>query len=279
MGLSARSVLYVPGHRGSMLAKIVSLGADLFVVDLEDGVPPTEKSAARDTVRAAAREGQLPAERWALRVNAAGSAWCDDDLDLVEELAPPYAVLPKAEHVTATQTIAGRWRARDVATCLMIETARGVGFARELACCSPGIAALMYGSADLRRSLGSRDDGSRTWERHAMGQILLAARIAGCAAIDAVTFQFRDTALLERDARIARDLGFDGKSCIHPGQLETIHQVFSSTAEEIAWAEKVTRAWQQQDGAGSGVVDMDGEMIEALHLDIARRILDRRSTV
>ena len=109
-----------------------------------------------------------------------------------------------------------------------------------------------------------------------MSEILLAARMAGCAAVDAVTFEFRNAEKLESDARFARELGFDGKSCIHPGQIETIHRVFSSTPEEIDWAERVLETWEAQDGDRSGVVVMGQEMIEALHLDIARRILARR---
>ena len=158
----------------------------------------------------------------------------------------------------------------------MIETARGVGRARELAAADDSVSALFYGSADLQRSLGARPGTDRSWERHAMSEILLAARMAGCAAIDAVTFEFRDRAKLEGDALVARELGFDGKSCIHPDQLGTIHRVFASTPEEVDWAERVLETWQTQEGDRSGVVVMGQEMIEALHLDIAQRILARR---
>ena len=94
-------------------------------------------------------------------------------------------------------------------------------------------------------------------------------------AVDGVQFHFRDPAALEAEARVARDIGFDGKSCIHPGQIEAIHRVFSSTPEELAWARGVLETWDESDGKHTGVVVMDGEMIEALHLDVARRILDR----
>ncbi len=108
-----------------------------------------------------------------------------------------------------------------------------------------------------------------------MSEILLAARMHDCAAIDAVTFQFRDLDALADDATIARDLGFDGKSCIHPAQLETVHRVFSSSEEELAWARRVHDAWEREEGERRGVIVVDGEMIEALHIDVARRILDR----
>ena len=272
-----RSVLYVPGSRPEMLAKVASIAADLAVVDLEDGVAPDAKDDARDHVRRAA--STFPAGRWALRINAVGAPWHDDDLDLVAELAPPAAVLPKAEDVDAVAGLAGVFAGHGTATGLMIETALGVGRVRDLAAAHPRVTFLLYGSADLRRSLGAVADPARVWERHALFEILLAARMHGCRAIDAVQFTFRDLEALERDAAIARDLGFDGKSCIHPGQIETIHRVFSSTADEIAWARGVQEAWAAEGGASRGVVVRDGEMIEALHLAIARRILDRAPDV
>ncbi len=272
----ARSVLYVPAHRPRMLSKLTSIPADYFVVDLEDGVPPVEKAAARRHVSEAVTRGELPQNRWALRISHDESDWYARDLEVADALQPPAVVLPKAEDPAVVRRLAGRWGKDRTAIVLMIETARGVGRARELAAADPSVSALFYGSADLRRSLGARPGADRSWERHAMSEILLAARMADCAAIDAVTFEFRDAEKLERDARSARELGFDGKSCIHPGQIETIHRVFSSTEEELDWAEGVLEAWRVQDGDRAGVVVMDEEMIEALHLDIARRILARR---
>ena len=108
-----------------------------------------------------------------------------------------------------------------------------------------------------------------------MGEILLAARMHRCQAIDAVYFRYKNRDGLVREAEIARSLGFDGKSCIHPGQVEPIHQVFSSTEEEIVWARKILAAWKDQDGDRKGVIVVDGEMIEALHLEVARKILAR----
>lgn len=270
-----RSLLYVPASRPSMLAKAATLPADAVLIDLEDGVAPDAKDEARDNVRRALADGRFPENRWGIRVNAVGSPEHDPDLDLVAETAPPFAVLPKADDVDAVAGIAGAWAAHGTATGLMIETARGVGRARELAAAHPRVTALIVGSADLRLSLRARPDPDRAWERHALAEVLLAARMHGCRAIDAVYFRFRDDEGLERDAGVARDLGYDGKSCIHPAQVETIHAVFSSTPDEIAWARGVLEAWRRDDGAGRGVVVLDGEMIEALHVDLARRILDR----
>ncbi|ANM30038.1 hypothetical protein ABI59_11340 [Acidobacteria bacterium Mor1] len=267
-----RSLLYVPARKPEMLRKIGRLGADFYIVDLEDGIGPEHKNSARQIVADVHAEGALPAEGWALRINAERSAWIDADLELTSAVNPPAVVLPKAED---PQEVARRAATlQNDALLLMLETAAGVGRARELAA-HPSVRGLVYGSADLRRSLGARPDASRAWERHAMSEILLAARMHGCAAIDAVTFQFRDLDALADDAKIARDLGFDGKSCIHPAQLETVHRVFSSSEEELAWARRVHEAWEREEGERRGVIVVDGEMIEALHVDVARRILER----
>ncbi len=259
-----------------MLAKLDSIPADFFIVDLEDGVPPAQKDAAREILRDAVKREQLPAGRWALRVNAVESTAFEQDRCLVSELAPSAIVLPKAEDPALVGRLARQWTADGTLTLLMVETAAGVGRVRELANADPSVCGLLYGAADLRLSLGARPGGERRWERHAMSEILLAARMVGCSAIDAVTFRFRDDALLEHEALIARELGFDGKSCVHPAQIETIHRVFSSTPEEIDWAEGVQKAWHDEGGDRAGVVVMDGEMIEALHVDVAQRILSRR---
>ncbi len=259
-----------------MLAKLGSIPADFFIVDLEDGVPPAQKDAAREILRDAVTREQLPAGRWALRVNAVGAAPSEQDIRLASELMPPAIVLPKAEDPDLVGRVARQWAANGGSTLLMIETAIGVGRVRELAGADPSVCGLLYGAADLRLSLGARPDRERRWELHAMSEILLAARMAGCSAIDAVTFRFRDDARLEHEARIARELGFDGKSCVHPAQIGTIHRVFSSTPEEIDWAERVLKVWHDDEGHRAGVVVMDGEMIEALHVDVAQRILNRR---
>jgi citrate lyase subunit beta/citryl-CoA lyase len=259
-----------------MLAKLPELGADALVLDLEDGVAPAEKDAARDHLRDAAARGWLSeATSWSLRINAEGSPWQAADLDLVDELRPQRVVLPKAESPASVAACAERCALSGARIGLMIETAPSVGRARELASAHPRIDLLVLGSADLRLSLGARPDAERRWELHALGETLLAARMHGCAAIDSVYFHYQDREGLVRHAQVARDLGFDGKSCIHPDQVPPIRDVFSSTVEEITWAHGVLRAWVEQNGAHRGVVVHDGEMIEALHLEVAERILER----
>ena len=156
----------------------------------------------------------------------------------------------------------------------MIETARGVVEAERLAA-FPSVVALVLGSADLRLSLAAPLSESRDWERPAMAALLLAARAHGRAAIDSVYFKFRDDAGLRQHAAVAREMGFDGKSCIHPAQLAPIHEIFAASDEERAWARGVIEAWERERGDERGVIVLDGEMVEALHVVEARRLLRR----
>lgn len=271
-----RSLLYVPGSRSEMLAKVPDLSADALVVDLEDAVAPQEKELARNRVREAHERGSFEARRpWMLRINPPGTHWHDDDVALAESLSPTLVVIPKCEDPDVVSGLAARFSAHDSSTALMIETARGVAAAQALAVCHPRVEVLVVGSADLRRSLGGRPDPERAWERHALSEILLAARVGECLAVDGVYFLFRDGDGLRRHARVARDLGYDGKSCIHPLQIPIVHQVFSSDPEEIRWARSVLKAWRVGHGERRGVLAHEGEMIEALHLTMARRILAR----
>jgi len=259
-----------------MLAGLHALPADGVILDLEDGVAPGDKSSARDHVRRAAADGVLGrAPSWSLRVNPARTTWHEADLHLAEELQAPRIVLPKAEDPGTAAALARRCANWGGTVGLMIETARGVARVRELATCDPAIDLLVYGSADFRISMGARPDAAREWERHALAEILLAARVGDCQAIDAVYFHYRDADGLRREARTARDLGYDGKSCIHPGQVGTIHDVFAVTAEELAWAREVLEVWRARDGEREGIVGHRGEMLEALHARLAERILRR----
>jgi len=271
-----RSLLYVPASRPRMLAKLPRLAADAVLIDLEDGVAPAEKAAARDRLRGGARQRLFDGEPpRMLRINAPSTPWHYEDLDLAAELRPCVTVLPKAEESEQVRRICTRCAAWGGEVGLMIETARGVARVGELAGCHTAVGVLIFGSADYRRSLGARPGPGRSWEALALQRLLLAARVHGCQAIDSVYFHYRDEQGLREHAMVARELGFDGKSCIHPDQVGPIHEIFSSSDEELRWALAVRKAWLEQRGATRGVVVLDGEMIEALHVEVAERILAR----
>jgi len=270
-----RSVLYVPASRGRFLDKIPSLPADIVLVDLEDGVAPEHKGEARDNVRSATASGVLGGRPWMLRVNAGRGGLLPADLTLVGFAKPTIVVIPKAEDPEFVRTLAARFADHGAATALMIETSTGVARVMELMGAHESVCMAIFGSADLLVSLRARPDAERRWEHHALSQVLLAARRYGHLAIDSVYFRYQDDAGLRAHAAIARGLGYDGKSCIHPSQVPVIHEVYASTPDEKVWAERVLAAWTAGDGNARGVVAMDGEMIEALHVTLAERILDR----
>ncbi|HVQ35779.1 MAG TPA: CoA ester lyase [Candidatus Bathyarchaeia archaeon] len=271
-----RSLLYMPASRREFLDKVPGSAADVVIVDLEDAVAPGEKDLARDNVRAAARAGTLRHEApWMLRLNNGPTGPPPEDLILVGFAKPAWVVLPKVEDAGTTGALVARIAEHGARVALTIESARGVAHVRELAGCHPAVGMLILGSADLRLSLGAPEEPERAWERHAMAELLVAARCHGACAIDSVWFRYTDDEGLRRHAAVARGIGFDGKSCIHPRQVEIVHEVFAPTREEIRWAERVQEAWAKGDGAARGVVGMDGEMIEALHVTLAERILRR----
>ena len=271
-----RSVLYVPASRRKFLDKIPSLPADLVLVDLEDGVAPGDKDAARDHVRAAVASDVFAGDRpWMLRVNGGRLGPPPEDLTLLGFAKPAIVVLPKAEDPEFVRVLAARFADHGTATALMIETAAGVARVMELMGSHAAVCMAIVGSADLHVSLRAQPDPGRGWEHHALSQVLLAARRYGQLAIDSVYFRYRDDDGLRADAAVARTLGYDGKSCIHPSQVPVIHDVYRSTSDELAWARRVLAAWAEGGGGAEGVVAMDGEMIEALHVTLAQRILER----
>jgi len=271
-----RSVLYVPAFRREFLAKIPALTADLVLVDLEDGVAPGQKDEARDNVRAAVAAGKLNGTRpFMLRVNNGPAGPPHDDLMLVGFARPAIVVIPKAEDPESVRALAARFAGHGAETAVTIETATGVARVMEILGAHAAVGMAIVGSADLALSLRARPDADRAWERHALAEVVLAARRHGRVAIDSVYFRYRDRAGLRRHAAVARELGYDGKSCIHPAQVETVHEVYASTADELDWARRVLAAWGEGQGAQRGIVAMDGEMIEALHVGVAERILER----
>ena len=271
-----RSVLYVPASRPEFLDKIPSLPADMVLVDLEDGVAPGMKSQARENVRAAIASGVLGSRPWMLRVNGGRGGLVAEDLTLVGFAKPTIVVIPKAEDPEFVRTLATRFADHGAATALMIETATGVACSMEIMGAHEAVCMVIFGSADLLVSLRARADAGRQWEHHALSRVLLAARRHGHLAIDSVYFRYKDAAGLRAHAAIARGLGYDGKSCIHPSQVSIIHEVYASTPDELAWAQRVLSAWAEGQGSATGVVAMDGEMIEALHVALAERILERK---
>jgi citrate lyase beta subunit len=267
-----RSLLYVPASSEAMLRKVGSRGADVVIVDLEDGVLPEAKDDARARAERLWRELDFGGSEALLRVNAPGTPWHEADLDGAARLRPAGVVLPKCEDPTAVARAAARLPGTSL--FLMVETARGVLAAPELAR-APLAAALLFGAADFRASIRASRDPEEGELALARGTLVLAARAAGIEAFDTPFFDYRDETGLETSARRARTLGFDGKTCIHPGQVAVVNRVFSPSEEEVTRAGRVVAALEAAAREGRGVATVDGEMVEPLHAAEARRVLAR----
>jgi citrate lyase subunit beta/citryl-CoA lyase len=207
-----------------------------------------------------------------LRVNAPGTPWHEADVEAAARVLPAGVVLPKSEDPEAVTGVASRLGATPL--FLMIETARGVLAAPALAR-APRVAGLLFGAADFRASTRASRDPAEAELHVARSTIVLAARAAGVEAFDTPLFEYLDEAALERSARRARTLGFDGKTCIHPAQLAVVNRVFAPTAAEVERASAVVAALEAAAREGRAVATVDGEMVEALHASEARRTLAR----
>lgn len=262
LSLPLRSALFLPASNPRAIAKARTLGADLVILDLEDAVKDADKAAAREAAVRAVAEG-FGAARVAIRVNAPGSAWFAEDCAAAAEAAPDCVVAPKAETAAQAAAVAARVRRPLIA---MIETPAGVLAAAAIAAAA-GVAGLMAGTNDLAAALRLPADAGRTGLAHALQAIVLAARAAGGVALDGVFNRLDDPQGLAAECAEGRRLGFDGKSLIHPGQVEPANTAFGPTDAELEEARALVAA------ATGGAERFRDRMIEAMHVESARRLI------
>ena len=271
-----RSALYVPGANERALAKCIGLAADALILDLEDGVAPTEKVAARRNVLAILKASGARAER-VVRVNGAGTPFGADDLAAVACARADAICLPKVEGPEAVrdaaQVLERAGAPAGLALWAMIETPRGILAAPEIALASPRLACLVAGTSDLVKELHARPSPGRPEVVTSLSLLLLAARAAGLAALDGVFLDLKDAVGFEASCQQGRDMGFDGKTLIHPSQLEAANRIFAPTADELELARRIRAAHAQAVAAGLGITVVDGRLVEALHVAEAERIL------
>jgi citrate lyase beta subunit len=264
---SARSLLFTPGSDERKLVRALQTPADVIVVDLEDAVPPAEKSRARSLAAEHLAEPETPSVL-ALRINGAGTTFWEEDLRLVDELELGAVVLPKA-----TPAAARELPPDGPPVVAVIETAKGLKQAYETALASR-VAGLLLGAVDLgiELRLEARQDGQEVL--YARSQLVLDSAAAGIRSpFDLVHLHARDEAGLEAECRLARSLGFRGKACIHPAQVGVINRVFSPSEEEVVQARRVVDAYETGAEEGLGAVALDGEMVDLAVVDRARQVL------
>ena len=247
----ARSYLFVPGNRPERFAKACAAGADAVIIDLEDAVSPADKDAARSAVAA----WLSPAQPVVLRINSVDTQWFSEDLALCGLPGVAAITLPKTEHVEQIRMVAAA--APGIAVLPLIETAQGFAHAQSVAQTRP-VQRLIFGSIDFQ--LDMRIEGDDLELLYFRSQLVLFSRIAGIQApVDGVTTAIDDVTQIQTEAQRARRLGFRGKLCIHPRQVDIVNQCFMPSADSIAWAEKVLAAAESAHGAALAI---DGKMID-----------------
>jgi citrate lyase subunit beta/citryl-CoA lyase len=279
-----RTLLFVPGSTPERIAKAVATAADSMILDLEDAVAPAQKLAAREWVVAALRGVDFRGHERIVRINSLETPYGADDLAAVVGAAPDAILVPKiggVEGVTRLDREIGRLEAAAglppgrVRLHLLIESVAGVVHADAIARGAPRAAALFYGAGDLTRETRGRLVAGRMSELYALSRVLFAARAAGLQAIDSPFFDLADAAGLEGHARLAADLGYDGKALIHPKQIEVVNRVFTPSADAVVEARRIIDAYEAAAARGAGALALDGQFIDAVHVATARDTLER----
>jgi citrate lyase subunit beta/citryl-CoA lyase len=272
-----RSVLFLPGSNPRALEKARTLAADGLIFDLEDAVAPAIKDAARAGVAAALAIGGYAPRELILRVNPLDTPWGHADLATAATMPIDAVLLPKvenAERVRLTIALLDTLGAPpELRLWCMIETPLGVLAAAEIAGASPRLGALVLGTSDLTKDLHASEARDRLPLLTALGLVLLAARAYGRAVLDGVHLDLADAEGFAASCHQGRELGFDGKTLIHPAQIDPANAAFTPTGEEVARARQIIAAYSHAAGAGVGAVRIDGRLVEALHVEEARRTL------
>ena len=272
-----RSVLYMPGANERALLKAREIPADALILDLEDAVAPDAKAQARERVCAAAASGDYGSRTVTIRVNAVGTQWHRADVSAAALAGPDAVVVPKVGAASDVQAVEGLLRDAGAPDTTMIwamlETPAAILRAAEIAAASERLTVLVMGTNDLAAELFATPGPDRAPLLGALSACVLAARATGRQILDGVYNDVRDLDGFAAECRQGARFGFDGKTLIHPGQVEPCNAAFSPTDEEIDHARRVIAAFEQAQAAGAGVVTVDGRMIENLHVATAQRVL------
>lgn len=277
-----RSVLYISGANERALEKARGLDADTLIFDLEDAVAPETKALARQRIGTALAQPQGYGHRERIvRINGLATAWGVADIEWLASQDIDGVLLPKVESAAAVrearQALHAAGCRQDLPLWAMVETPLGVLRADAIA--EQGVAALVAGTSDLAKALDARPAADRLPLLFALSQIVLAARAWGCVALDGVHGDLEDDAGLAQVCRQGRDLGFDGKTLIHPRQLAAANEAFSPSDEDVAQARRRVAAWAEAQAQGLGVVVVDGVLVEQLHVDAAEMLMARADKI
>jgi citrate lyase subunit beta / citryl-CoA lyase len=272
-----RSALYLPGNKDRALEKGKTLPADALIFDLEDAVGPDAKADSRARVCEAIASDGYGRREIVVRVNGAGTEWHDDDLAAVATSAAHGVLVPKVETAAEVQALTAALDRLGAPPSLqlwaMIETPRAILRVEEIASASDRLTVLVVGTNDLVNDLHGLHVPGRAPVAPALALAVLGARAAHKAVLDGVFNAIDDADGFRAEARQGRELGFDGKTLIHPSQVGPANEIFGPSEKELADARNIVSAYERAQTAGTSVITVDGRMIESLHVRDAHRIL------
>ncbi len=272
-----RSMLYMPGSNARALEKARTLPADSLILDLEDAVAPDAKELARKQVCEAVTAGGFGMREILIRVNALSTRWGYEDIAMAAKSGADGLLLPKVESADAIRHMEAIMRANNAPESMriwaMMETPRSILESQRIAESTPRMEGLVMGTSDLAKEL----DCAHTHERLpfivSLGLCLLAARAAGLAILDGVYLDLNDEAGFEAACKQGQELGFDGKTLIHPKQVGPCNKVFTPKPQDVSWSRRIIEAHAAATARGEGVVVVDGRLVENLHVESARRVV------
>ena len=272
-----RSVLYLPSSNQRALEKAKTLPVDALILDLEDAVAPDAKNVARENACAAARSGDYGRRELTIRVNGIGSPWHDADLAAVAAAGPDAIVVPKVNTAAEVRDLVAAMESAGAppttALWAMIETPVAVLHAEQIARASERLTCFVLGTNDLYKELGAAYVAGRAAVSASLQLVLLAARSAGLAVVDGVFNDVTDAEGFRQECQQGRELGFDGKTLIHPGQVQVCNEAFAPSADQVEQSRAVIAAFEAAMAEGRGVATLNGRLIENLHVDTARQVL------
>jgi (3S)-malyl-CoA thioesterase len=271
-----RSALYIPGSKDRALEKAKGLACDAIIFDLEDAVAPEEKPAARALLAATLAQGGFGARAKIVRVNGLDTEWGADDIAAFRGADIDALLVPKVSHPADLDAVAAL--IPDVALWAMMETAAGMLNAAAIAV-HPRLQGMVMGTNDLAKELNSRHRADRLPMQAGLGLCLLAAKAHGLVILDGVYNAFKDDDGLRGECDMGRDMGFDGKTLIHPAQLDIANTAFAPSAAETDLATRLIAAFEAAQAAGQGVAVVDGKIVENLHIVTARATLAKAAAI
>jgi citrate lyase subunit beta / citryl-CoA lyase len=276
-----RSLLFMPGSNARALEKARNLAADGIILDLEDSVAPDAKALARDQIAKAIAAGGFGKREVLIRVNSLDTPWWVDDVTMAGQAKPDGILVPKISSVADLNAIANRLSDinadMSIRVWAMIETSRAVLDADKLAAASRDsetrLAGFVFGPNDISRETRIRMQPGRAAMIPMITYCILAARAHGLEILDGPYSDFSNFNGFGQEMHLGPRFGFDGKTLIHPGQIEACNAIFTPPAAEVAHARKIIAAFERPENAARGAISLDGQMVERLHADMARRTI------